>query len=68
MVDGGETTDSLEAKGGGAPASTAQVADLASISVTVLWIGPTNVLRAEKGPEKSMFFPKRRKSQTSSPV
>ena len=68
MVDGGETKGGLKAKPGRAPASTAQVADLASTSVAVLWIGLTKVSGAEKGTEESMLCLRRWKSTKSSPV
>ena len=67
-VAGGETTGGLRVKPGGASASTAQVADLASTAAAVLWIGRTKVLGAGEGPEESMFCPRRRKSPKSSPV
>ena len=57
-----------KAKPGRAPASTAQVADLASTSVAVLWIGLTKVSGVEKGTEASMLCLRRWKSTKSSPV
>lgn len=47
---------------------TAQVADLASTSVTVLSIGPSRVLRPEIGTEESMLCPRGWTSLTSSSV
>lgn len=70
MVDGGETTGGLIAEPGGAPASTAQVADSPSGPAAVMWveIGPMKVLGAENRPEESMQGPRRRKSPKSSSV
>ena len=70
MVDGGETTGSPNAKPGGAPASTAQVVDMAgaSAAVSCVEMGPMKVLVAGKGPEESMRGPRRRTSPKSSSV
>ena len=64
MVSGGETTGGLKAKPRGAPASTAQFADLASdpAALSCVEIGLTKVMRGEKYPEEPMESSRRRKS------